>query len=71
MARTFTLPPRETTYYREDGGEITLGEMLDGIAPELAPTDALEMEDLLFAFGAHESEAQAQEAALRLACPAG
>ena len=57
-AKTWTMPDLDTTYHTEEGAEITLGQMLDGVDPELTPTDQTMLEDLLWAFGAWEDLAE-------------
>ncbi|SER67519.1 hypothetical protein [Parafannyhessea umbonata] len=37
---------------------MTLSQMLDGVDPEMVPTDQTMLEDLLWAFGAWESLAE-------------
>ena len=48
------LPDLDTTYHLEGHGKMTLGQMLDGVDPDLVPTDQTMLEDLLWAFGAWE-----------------
>lgn len=53
-ATTWKLPDLDTVYHLEDHEPITLGQMLDGVDPDLIPTDQTMLEDLLWAFGAWE-----------------
>lgn len=49
------LPDLDTVYHCEDMGTITLGQMLDGVDPDLVPSDQTMYEDLLWAFGAWDT----------------
>ena len=49
------LPDLDTVYHCEGLGAMTLGQMLDGVDPDLIPSDQTMLEDLLWAFGAWES----------------
>ncbi|MBR3328390.1 MAG: hypothetical protein IKG22_13805 [Atopobiaceae bacterium] len=49
------LPDLDTVYYYEGMGPMTLRQMLDGMDPDLIPTDQTMYEDLLWAFGAWET----------------
>lgn len=51
----FKLPDLDTVYHCEGLGAMTLGQMLDGVDPDLIPSDQTMLEDLLWAFGAWES----------------
>ena len=59
---TWTMPDLDTVYKIEDGPDMTLRQMLDGIDPELLPADQTMFEDLLWAFGAWESLEKMQAA---------
>ncbi|MDI9590208.1 MAG: hypothetical protein QM302_04100 [Acidobacteriota bacterium] len=48
------LPDLDTVYRLEDHEPMTLGQMLDGVDPDLIPSDQTMLEDLLWAFGAWE-----------------
>ena len=48
------LPDLDTVYHIEDREPMTLAQMLDGVDPDLTPTDQTMLEDLLWAFGAWE-----------------
>ena len=54
-ATAFKLPDLDTVYHCEGLGTMTLGQMLDGVDPDLIPSDQTMYEDLLWAFGAWES----------------
>lgn len=54
-ATAFKLPDLDTVYHLEDHEPMTLGQMLDGVDPDLIPSDQTMLEDLLWAFGAWES----------------
>ena len=54
-ATAFKLPDLDTVYHCEGLGTMTLGQMLDGVDPDLIPSDQTMLEDLLWAFGAWES----------------
>ena len=54
-ATAFKLPDLDTVYHCEGLGAMTLGQMLDGVDPDLIPSDQTMLEDLLWAFGAWES----------------
>ena len=54
-ATAFKLPDLDTTYHCEGLGTMTMGQMLDGVDPDLVPSDQTMYEDLLWAFGAWES----------------
>ena len=54
-ATTFKLPDLDTVYHCEGLGAMTLGQMLDGVDPDLIPSDQTMYEDLLWAFGAWEN----------------
>lgn len=54
-ATAFKLPDLDTVYHCEGLGAMTLGQMLDGVDPDLIPSDQTMYEDLLWAFGAWES----------------
>ena len=54
----FRLPDLDTVYHLEDHEPMTLSQMLDGVDPEMVPTDQTMLEDLLWAFGAWESLAE-------------
>ena len=54
-ATTWALPDLDTTYHLEDHEPMTLGQMLDGVDPDLVPSDQTMYEDLLWAFGAWET----------------
>lgn len=54
-ATAFKLPDLDTVYFCEELGPMTLGQMLDGVDPDLIPSDQTMLEDLLWAFGAWES----------------
>lgn len=60
--KTWTLPDLDTVYHCEDLGEMTLGQMLGGVDPDLMPTDQMMYEDLLWAFGAWDTLEQMQAA---------
>ena len=47
---TFTLPPLDTAYFC-DGAVLTLGEMLDGMDPDLIPATQEDLDWLLWCFG--------------------
>lgn len=49
------LPDLDTVYRCEELGPMTLGQMLDGVDPDLVPSDQMMYEDLLWAFGAWET----------------
>ena len=49
------LPDLDTVYHCEELGPMTLGQMLDGVDPDLIPSDQTMYEDLLWAFGAWET----------------
>jgi hypothetical protein len=51
-ATAFKLPDLDTVYHCEGLGTMTLGQMLDGVDPDLIPSDQTMLEDLLWAFGA-------------------
>ena len=53
-ATAFKLPDLDTVYHCEGLGTMTLGQMLDGVDPDLIPSDQTMYEDLLWAFGAWE-----------------
>ncbi len=46
----FKLPPMDTAYFC-DGAVLTLGEMLDGMDPDLIPATQEDFDWLLFCFG--------------------
>ena len=50
-ATAFKLTDLDTTYHCEELGAMTLGQMLDGVDPDLAPSGQTMYEDLLWAFG--------------------
>ena len=54
-ATAFKLPDLDTVDHCEGLGTMTLGQMLDGVDPDLIPSDQTMYEDLLWAFGAWES----------------
>ena len=54
-ATAFKLPDLDTVYHSEGLGAMPLGKMLDGVDPDLIPSDQTMYEDLLWAFGAWES----------------
>ena len=54
-ATAWKLPDLDTVYHGEDLGPMTLAQMLDGVDPDLIPSDQTMYEDLLWAFGAWES----------------
>ena len=54
-ATAWKLPDLDTVYHCEGLGAMTLGQMLDGVDPDLIPSDQTMYEDLLWAFGAWES----------------
>ena len=54
-ATAFKLPDLDTIYHCEGLGAMTLGQMLDGVDPDLILSDQTMYEDLLWAFGAWES----------------
>ena len=54
-ATAFRLPDLDTVHHCEGHGTMTLGQMLDGVDPDLIPSDQTMYEDLLWAFGAWES----------------
>ena len=53
-ATAWKLPDFDTVYHLEDHEPMTLGQMLDGVDPDLVPSDQQMLEDLLWAFGAWE-----------------
>ncbi|NHM15269.1 hypothetical protein GMI69_01075 [Eggerthellaceae bacterium zg-887] len=61
-ATAFKLPDLDTVFHCEELGPMTLGQMLDGVDPDLIPTDQTMYEDLLWAFGAWETLEQMQAA---------
>ena len=54
-ATAFKLPDLDTVYHCEELGPMTLGQMLDGVDPDLVPSDQTMYEDLLWAFGAWDT----------------
>ena len=54
-ATAFKLPDLDTVYHCEGLGTMTLGQMLDGVDPDLVPSDQTMYEDLLWAFGAWDT----------------
>lgn len=54
-ATAWKLPDLDTIYHCEELGPTTLGQMLDGVDPDLVPSDQTMYEDLLWAFGARET----------------
>ena len=46
-ATAFKLPDLDTVYHCEGLGTMTLGQMLDGVDPDLIPSDQTMLEDLL------------------------
>lgn len=54
-ATAFKLPDLDAVYHCEGLGAMTLGQMLDGVDPDLISSDQTMLEDLLWAFGAWES----------------
>ena len=58
----FKLPDLDTVYHCEELGPMTLGQMLDGVDPDLIPSDQTMYEDLLWAFGAWETLEEMQAA---------
>lgn len=61
-AAAWKLPDLDTVYHCEELGPMTLGQMLDGVDPDLIPSDQTMYEDLLWAFGAWESLEEMQAA---------
>ncbi|WP_288737207.1 hypothetical protein [uncultured Enorma sp.] len=61
-AAAWKLPDLDTVYHCEELGPMTLGQMLDGVDPDLVPSDQTMYEDLLWAFGAWETLEQMQAA---------
>ena len=61
-ATAFKLPDLDTVYHCEDLGPMTLGQMLDGVDPDLIPSDQRMYEDLLWAFGAWDTLEEMQVA---------
>ena len=59
---SWKLPDLDTVYHCEDLGPMTLGQMLDGVDPELVPSDQMMYEDLLWAFGAWDTLEEMQAA---------
>lgn len=53
--KTWKLPDLDTVYHCEEIGTMTLGQMLDGVDPNLIPTDQATLEDLPWCFGTWES----------------
>lgn len=49
------LPDLDTVYHCEELGHMTLGQMLDGVDPDLVHSNQTMYEDLLWAFGAWET----------------
>ena len=58
------MPDPGTVYHIEDGGTMTLGEMLEGMDEDLVPTSPEDFENLLWAYGAWSDLAE-MDAALR------
>lgn len=54
-ANKWKLPNLDTTYKTEDGHDVTLRQMLDGLDPEIVPANQDMLHDLLCAYGAWES----------------
>ena len=54
-AAAWKLPDLDNAYHLENHEPMTLGQMLDGVDPDLVPSDQTMYEDLLWAFGAWES----------------
>ena len=54
-ATAWKLPDLDTVYHCEELGPMTLGQMLDGVDPDLVPSDQTMYEDLLWAFGAWDT----------------
>lgn len=54
-AAAWKLPDLDTVYHCEELGPMTLGQMLDGVDPDLVPSDQTMYEDLLWAFGAWDT----------------
>ena len=61
-ATAWKLPDLDTVYHCEELGPMTLGQMLDGVDPDLVPSDQTMYEDLLWAFGAWETLEEMQAA---------
>ena len=61
-ATAWKLPDLDTVYHCEDLGPMTLGQMLDGVDPDLIPSDQMMYEDLLWAFGAWDTLEEMQVA---------
>ena len=54
-ATAWKLPALDTVYHCEELGLMTLGQMLDGVDPDMVPSDQTMYEDLLWAFGAWDT----------------
>lgn len=54
-AAAWKLPGLDTVYHCEELSPMTLGQMLDGVDPNLVPSDQTMYEDLLWAFGAWDT----------------
>lgn len=68
-ATSWKLPDLDTVYQCEDMGPMTLGQMLDGVDPDLVPSDQTMYEDLLWAFGTWDTLQEIQAAmATRVYC---
>ena len=50
-ANAWKLPDLDTVYHCEELGPMTLGQMLDGVDPDLVPSDQTMYEDLLWPSG--------------------
>lgn len=55
IATAFKLPDLDTVYHCEKLGTMTLGQMLDGVDPDLIPSNQTMYEDPLWAFGAWDT----------------
>jgi hypothetical protein len=54
-AAAWKLTDFDTVYRIVDHKPMTLGQMLDGVDPDLVPSDQTMYEDLLWAFGAWDT----------------
>ena len=61
-ATIWKYPPMDTTYWLEDGRVMTLQEIFDDLGYANLPGFEDEFEEMLFAYGAWESEEAMREA---------